>query len=49
MSILFNKRTQSKAEFVNKSNEIYVETIRFLTRLSSRYLRLLAEPVAKLA
>lgn len=49
MSVLSNKRTQSKAEFVNKANEIYVETIRFLTRLSSRYSRLLAEPVAKLA
>lgn len=49
MSVLSAKRTQSKAEYVNKANEIYVETIRFLTRLSSRYSRLLAEPVAKLA
>lgn len=49
MSVLSAKRTQSKAEYVNKANEIYVETIRFLTRLSSRYSRLIAEPVAKLA
>lgn len=49
MSVLSKNRTLSKAEYVNKANEIYVETIRFLTRLSSRYARLLAEPVATLA
>lgn len=49
MSVLTSKRTVSKAQYVNKANEIYVETIRFLTRLSSRYSRLIAEPVAKLA
>lgn len=49
MSVLQMKRTTSKAEFVNTANQIYVETINFLTRISARYSRLLAEPVAKLA
>ena len=49
MSVLKYKRTDSKAEYVNTANQIYMETIAFLTRLSSRYARLLAEPVAKLA
>ena len=49
MSVLRSKRTTSKAEFVNTANQIYVETLNFLTRMSARYSRLLAEPVAKLA
>ena len=49
MSVLKEKRTVSKAEFVNTANQIYVETIGFLTRLSARYSRLLAEGVATLA
>lgn len=49
MSVLAQKRTVSKAEFVNTANQIYVETLNFLTRLSARYSRLVAEPVAKLA
>lgn len=49
MSVLKQKRTTSKAEFVNTANTIYIETISFLTRLSARYARLIAEPVAKLA
>lgn len=49
MSVLKSKRTVSKAEFVNTANQIYVETLNFLTRMSARYSRLLAEPVAKLA
>lgn len=49
MSVLKAKRTTSKAEFVNKANDIYIETLSFLTRMSARYSRLLAEPVAKLA
>ena len=48
MSVLKAKRTVSKAEFVNTANQIYVETLNFLTRMSARYARLLAEPVAKL-
>ena len=43
------KRTTSKAEFVNTANQIYIETLNFLTRLSARYSRLVAEPTAKLA
>lgn len=49
MSVLKAKRTVSKAEFVNTANQIYVETLSFLTRMSARYARILAEPVAKLA
>ncbi len=49
MSVLKNKRTTSKAEFVNTANQIYMETIGFLTRLSARYSRLLAPGVAKVA
>lgn len=49
MSVLKAKRTTSKAEFINTAYNIYVETLDFLTRMSARYSRLLAEPVAKLA
>ena len=49
MSVLKQKRTTSKAEFINTANQIYIETINFLTRLSARYSRLVAEPIAKLA
>ena len=49
MSVLKNKRTTSKAEFVNTANEIYTETINFLSRLSARYSRLLAPPTAQMA
>lgn len=49
MSVLKSKRTESKAEYVNVANAIYIETINFLTRISARYSRLITEPVAKLA
>lgn len=49
MSVLKSKRSTSKAEYVNLANVIYTETVAFLTRLSARYARLLAEPVADLA
>lgn len=49
MSVLKAKRTTSSAEFVNTANEIYIEVLSFLTRLSARYSRLLAEPTAVLA
>ena len=49
MSVLKSKRTVSGGEFVNVANEIYVQTIAFLTRLSARYSRLIAEPTADLA
>ena len=42
MSVLAQKRTVSKAEFVNTANQIYIETLNFLTRLSARYSRLVA-------
>ena len=49
MSVLKNKRTTSKAEFVNTANEIYTATVDFLTRMSARYSRLLAGPTAQMA
>ena len=49
MSVLKSKRTLSGGEFVNVANQIYVQTIAFLTRLSARYSRLIAEPTAVLA
>ena len=49
MSVLKGKRTTSKAEFINTANQIYVETINFLTRLSARYSRLVAVDIAHLA
>lgn len=49
VSVLKEKRTTSAAEYVNTANQIYVETLAFLTRLSARYSRLVAEPIAKLA
>ena len=39
MSVLKGKRTTSKAEFINTANQIYVEAINFLTRLSARPVR----------
>lgn len=49
MSVLKAHRSDSKAEFVNKANNIYIQTINFLSRLSSRYSRLMATQVANLA
>lgn len=49
MSVLKEKRTVSKAEYVNTANQIYIKTIDFLTRMSARYSRLLAADVAHLA
>lgn len=49
MSVLKNKRGESKAEFVNVANQIYVQTLHFLTRLSNRYARLIASDIAHLA
>lgn len=49
MSVLKMKRVVSRAEFVNKASEIYDETIAFLTRISARWSRLVAEPIAALA
>lgn len=36
MSVLKARRTTSKAEYVNTANQIYVETLNFLTRMSAR-------------
>lgn len=49
MSVLKAHRSESKAEYINTANKIYVQTIGFLSRLSSRYSRLLATPVSMLA
>lgn len=49
MSVLKAHRGQSKAEYCNTANAIYVETLGFLSRLSARYSRLLAQDAAHLA
>ena len=49
MSVLKEKRTTSKAEYVNTANQIYVKTVDFLSRLSARYSRLIAAGTAHLA
>ena len=49
MSVLKAHRSESKAEFVNTANKIYVETINFLSRLSARFSRLMANDVSHLA
>lgn len=49
MSVLKAHRSESKAEYINTANKIYVQTIGFLSRLSSRYSRLLATLVSMLA
>lgn len=49
MSVLKSKRTTSSMEFVNTANKIYVETINFLSLVSARYARLIAQDVAHLA
>lgn len=49
MSVLAQKRMTSKAEFINTAHQVYIGTLNFLTRLSARYSRLVAEPVAGLA
>ena len=49
MSVLKAHRSESKAEFVNVANKIYIQTIAFLSRLSSRYSRLVSKSVSELA
>lgn len=49
MSVLKAKRSESKAEYINTANNIYIETLQFLSRLSARYSRLLADDVIRLA
>ena len=49
MSVLKNRRSESKAEFLNTANEIYTRTLAFLSRLSARYSRLLAADTIRLA
>lgn len=49
MSVLKAKRTESKAEYINKAHEIFLLTLNLLSRLSSRYSRLVAPSVMTLA
>lgn len=49
MSVLKNRRLQSKADYVNLANELCDATIEILVRLSPRYGRVLTEAVAALA
>lgn len=49
MSVLKARRSESKAQYINTAFDIQVNVLNFLTRLSSRYSRLLAQNVANLA
>lgn len=49
MSVLLHRRGLSKAEYVNTAGDIYDETLNFLSRLSARYSRMMAQQVAELA
>ncbi len=49
MSVLKARRSESKAEYINTANLIYIETLQFLSRLSARYSRLLADDIVHLA
>ena len=49
MSVLKVHRSESKAEFINVANKIYIQTISVLSRLSSRYSRLMATDISRLA
>lgn len=49
MSVLKAKRSESKMEFVNSANKIYIQTVGFVSRMSARYARLLADQTVQLA
>lgn len=49
MSVLKMKRSESRAEYINTANQIFIETLQFLSRLSARYSRLLANNIIDLA
>lgn len=49
MSVLKSRRSESRAEFVNVGYSIFTETLQFLTKLSSRYSRLLSDKIIELA
>lgn len=49
MSVLKNKRKESKAEYLNCAYKIYICTIEFLSKLSARYSRLIAQDISHTA
>ena len=49
MSVLQSKRTTSRTEYINTAKDIYIETLTFLTKLSAKYSRLIANRIADLA
>ena len=49
MSVLASHRNESKVEYIKVACEICHASIAFLTRMSARYSRLLAQPAANLA
>ena len=49
MSVLKNKRSQSKAQFINVANEIFDETLSILTNLSKKKSRLLSDRIIECA
>lgn len=49
MSVLKNKRNESHIEYLNDAYKIYVLTIEFISRLSSRYSRIMAADISSAA
>ena len=49
MSVLKNKRKDSCAQYLNDGYKIYVQTIEFVSRLSSRYSRIMASDITRVA
>ena len=49
ISVLKSRRNESKAEYVRVAHEIVDETVRFVSRLSARYARIMSERVTNLA
>ena len=49
MSVLKNKRRESSVTYVNNAYNIYIQTLEFVSRLSSRYSRIMATDVTGVA
>lgn len=49
MSVLVNMRTESKVEFIKVANELAMESIDLVSRLSARYGRIFTEKVSEIA
>lgn len=49
MSVLANMRTESKAEFIKVANDLAMESIDLVSRLSARYGRIFTEKISEVA